>query len=430
MDTKIQNMLNSHDPAMRIEAVKALAKEATPDAMEELAYVYRTDSDESVREMARKGGIYIRKKLQEEGGSRKKAEPVVVEVSEKKQESAQKRVARAMDWHVQGMDDKAQDELRKAFADNPNLRDDKYATGLASTVTGLPDLQAFDYLTGQMEPEDIPGVKVKRKPKRGDDEDVSTGKVLVDLAIYYIVNVVIVIIGGLLALQFVTGVFDIIQAELGSEIFQNPEFGETYTYTNEAGETVTISGGELLQVQQIFSIFGSLGVIATIIYGLISGVFYVIGLLIGYAVLHVVAVYMLGGVGTYKGLIHRLTNFLTIWTVLTVLFSFAMTYLIFNPFFNALTNPSPDVASETLLNQAFQSSTASISFLSLVGFVVSILFIFWISQRIGQNYQFGTGRGCATIIVSYILGLFLMCGCYFLVFSSIISSMSNFGTGF
>jgi hypothetical protein len=57
-------------------------------------------------------------------------------------------------------------------------------------------------------------------------------------------------------------------------------------------------------------------------------------------------------------------------------------------------------------------------------FLAAIAITFFVSQRIGKNYDFGTGKGCITIIISYVLMMAFVCACG-IVFSTVFGQMMS-----
>jgi hypothetical protein len=192
----------------------------------------------------------------------------------------------AMNLHVAGDDEKAATYVERAFKANPNLKNDPYYLGLASTILGVPGEQVVDMLLGDVEYG--PKGKPKRKRKESDDE-VSTETAIIDLVIFWIVTAAILIIGTLILFQLFSNLFNGVMA--------SPEF------------TQGLSESEIAEAQQqiefALNMFLGAGLISTVIGAAINSVFSVIGLLIQYALLHFAATSILGGDGSFKGLIHR-----------------------------------------------------------------------------------------------------------------------------
>lgn len=402
IDQQLVEMLDDPNPQVRADAVKQLAKTKSQDAVRYLATVYKTDNDAEVRELARKAGLYIKKKMTEDnwtGGEattydEPDAIPDEVPVSPRAVESSKGNMDTAMNLHVSGDDDKAANFVQKAFKTNPNLKNDPYYLGMAATILGIPGDQVTHVLLGDYE-YDTSG-KPKRKRKSKDTDDVSTEKVIIDLVIFWIVITATLIIGALILFQVLSGVFD--------ELLASPEF------------TQGLSGGEIRDVEDqinlFMNVFLSAGLVSTVIYSGINGIFSVISLLIMYAFVHFSASSILSGEGTFKGLIHRLTNFFTISYVLSAIVGYFMVYQLFTGMAN-YTGEDPSLA--------IMQSISTISGLATLAYIV---WLFILGYLIGKNYKFGTGKGCMSVIISWVLLAAISCACGF-VFSAVAGQMMN-----
>ena len=65
IDDQLIDMLISDNVAERKQAVKKLAQSKNREALPYLADVFQNDEDAEVRELARKGGIYIKRNVPE-----------------------------------------------------------------------------------------------------------------------------------------------------------------------------------------------------------------------------------------------------------------------------------------------------------------------------------------------------------------------------
>lgn len=399
IDQQLIDMLDDPNPQVRSNAVKELAKTKSQEAVQYLAAIYKTDSDPEVRELARKGGLYIKKKMTEEkwtGGDPDpdavvdEPEPVEeIEVSARAVESSKGNMDTAMNLHVAGDDEKAATYVERAFTTNPNLKNDPYYLGLAATILGVPGNQVADLLLGDIEYG--PKGKPKRKRKVSED-DVSTEKVIIDLVIFWIVTAAILIIGTLILFQLFSNLFD--------GVMSSPEFTEGMSAAEiaEAEDQIAIA----------LNVFLGAGLITTVVWSAVYSVFMVIGLLLQYALFHFSATSILGGDGTFKGLIHRLTNFYTITYAAYFIFIYFMTFQFVNQF--ALTPDDPEAAFRIM------------NMMSSGLFLAFLVWVFFLSKRIGSNYEFGTGKGCITIIISYVLMMAFVCACS-VVFSTVMGQM-------
>lgn len=402
IDQQLINMIDDPDPQVRTQAVKQLAKTKSQEAVQYLAAMYKTDSDPEIRELARKAGLYIKKKQREEqwtGGDgdpdaydEPEDMPEEINVSPRAVESSKGLMDSAMNLHVAGDDDKAGEYVEKAFLTNPNLQHDSYYLGLASTVLGIPGEQVVEVLLGDVEYTSSGKAKRKRKLKPGEDE-ITTEKVIIDLVIFWVVMAAILIIGTLIQFQLFSSMFE--------GLLNSPEL----TAGLSAEEIAEAQG----QIGMFLNVFLGAGLVTTVIWSAISSVFSVIFLLIQYALFHFTATTILGGDGSFKGLIHRVTNFYTISYAIYAIVAYFILFLVVDSL-------------AVLMEDGTTKGGGILSTLYLISFVSSFVWIYLLSKRIGANYDFGAGKGCLTMIISYILVFAFMCACSF-AFSAAIGQM-------
>lgn len=161
-DDQLLDELESSSVEVRKQAVKRLAQTKDRAALAYLADVYRNDPDPDVRELARKGGLYIKKHAVEdvappvpslydddddEPDVRDAAPlPSEIYVSQGQIEKAEGFVKQALDMHMRGDNERATSLLSRALKANPRLVHDAYTLSLAATVTGLPGPTAMQML--------------------------------------------------------------------------------------------------------------------------------------------------------------------------------------------------------------------------------------------------------------------------------------------
>ncbi len=404
IDQQIIDMLDDPDSQVRTNAVKQLARMKNQEAVQYLAAVYKTDNDPEVRELARKAGLYIKKKMAEEqwtGGdeieedeSDSEPESETYDVSPRAVESSKGLMDSAMNAHVSGDDDRAAEFVEKAFLANPNLQYEDYYLSMAATILGVQGEQVAPMLLSDVE---FKGGKAKRKRKvKEGEEDVTTEKVIIDLLIFWVVLAAIFVIGTLIQFQLLSSVMDAVVA--------SPEFSAELS-PSEAAEAEE-------QIALFMNLFLGAGLVATIIYSLIGSLFTVIMLLVQYAFIHFSATSILSGDGTFKGLIHKLTNFFTVSYAVYAIVMYGMIFLVFQEAATMMSDP-----------EAMSSGLDGLlSILSFVSFVVTIGWLYWLGRLIGSNYEFGTTKGCVSVIISYILMFAIACACSF-AFSAVIGNM-------
>lgn len=405
IDQQLINMLDDPNPQVREKAVKQLAKTQSQEAVQYLAVVYKTDGDPDIRELARKAGLYIKKKMTEEKWTGGEGDPNAMDdssvdssdeinVSQRAVEASIGQMETAMNLHVAGDDDKASEFVEKAFMANPNLQNDSYYLGMAATILGMRGEDVPQFLLGDVEFDSKGKAKRKRKPKV-EERGVTTEKVIIDLTIFWIVMATILIVGAIVFFQWLSGLF--------GEILNSPEFQNQVASAQDVDFEAN--------VRAFIDVFINVGLISSIIYSLIASVFSVIGLLIQFAFYHFAAAKILGGNGTFKGLIHRLTNFHTLTYALYAVASYLMLYWMIN----TVISLPPDASGNEL--------DSGISAISGLSSLFSIAWTFYLSRLIGKNYDFGTGKGCLSIIISSILMSVVMCACIFIFYSTVLSAI-------
>jgi HEAT repeats len=387
IDQQLINMLDDPNPQVRASAVKQLAKTQSQEAVRYLATIYKTDDNPEVRELARKAGLYIKKKMNEGNWTGGDADPNATEqapsdevnVSPRAVESAIGQMESAMNLHVAGEDEKAAKFVEKAFMANPNLKNDSYYLGMAATILGLPGDEVANFLLADVEFDAKGKAKRKRKPKaKNVESEVSTETAIIDLVIYFIVIATLVAVGMLILISLFDSAIQIAMTE-------SPEFAAVMR-----GEGLTDPS------QQIFidlvNGFVQGGFVISVVSGIAMGIYSVIVLVVQLGCMHIVATMLLGGEGTFKQLIHKMTGVITAFTVAYVLIFMLMIYVMFN-----------GVVNENL--NAFNTVNVLNSLMSLG----SLGYLIWFVMALGKVYNYSTGAGCGTIIIGLILfGIVMM----------------------
>ncbi len=161
IDPHIIKLLQSGDIEKRKKAVMALAQTKDSEALPYLAQVYQSDKSGEVRQLAYKGGIYIKRQIEQavtvvEEESYDDDDynrpfydaPLLseIKVSAGDEKRAAGYIDQAMDWNIRGDNEKSAELINRALQINPHLMDDSYTVSLASTVTGLDGQAAIDLL--------------------------------------------------------------------------------------------------------------------------------------------------------------------------------------------------------------------------------------------------------------------------------------------
>jgi hypothetical protein len=416
VDSQLLRMLGSKDAAERKKAITALARSQDRAALPHLAKVFRSDPDAELRELARKAGVYINKKaapppskpktspfysggtvpaddlddgpgvsdepvysrrdtgytsipggydslddadddlLDDEamaGGDTGRKTADTTRVSPGAEARSRELLEMAMSFHTRGEQAKVIKALTEAFKKNPKLVNDNYALNAASSMTGLPRSQVGAALM------DGSLLRAARK-SAGSSDDPTWGDAAVDLGIYWFVSLGLFIVGFMAMMAIFQALFNNL-----------PD--------------ITPQDRALLQ-QQLTLAFGAQTIPLFLLQALLQATIALISLLVLYFVWHLVAQWMLGGDGTMPRLIRKATLLLAFYGPLSAVVLIGL-FLV----------------GSLLLSAGGMSFESYNSWLIIATLVVSIGGLLLISQRIGAAYRFGIGRGCATMIISYIL---------------------------
>lgn len=418
-DPRLYDMLKNPDAAKRKAAIQALARSKDTEAIAYLERVADNDSDASIRDIAEKAIVYINRNNPDNStppqlepkrqtstgsvtpfvGSSASSSPIsnplddygdsnsggFMRVSAADEERARRLLGTALDANMRGQNAKATKAVIDAFKVNPNLKDDAYARGVASTATGLHAAEAvvkvmdgsaielFEPKKGKAKRDggavvgDLP-VRDKDGRAAGEETEVGFGSAMLDLFIYGLVNAVVVG-GGLLLLFYV--ILDTLPASLLME---------------PVGPGVPLTFGDML------TWFTSAGVAIVLLYSALYGVFNMIALFIQAVVVHWAATSFMKGEGTLAELLHRFSVFYTILVPISLILPFVGGFI--GGFFS------------TSSQQAFESGQN-------IGNVVTIglaIYTIWGSSvRVGKTYKFGTGNGCLSLLLGTVALAFLCC---------------------
>jgi hypothetical protein len=393
--------LRSPDPEVRRQAIIAIGRQKDPAALAPLADVYRNDPDPGLRELAYKAGRYIRN-----SGADAASEPAptptpaftaappretsytppVYQVSPMAVERARGYFDHAVDAQVRGDDLKAIDLMGKALETNPDIRNDTMFINMAMDLTGMGSGAAIATLSdpGQrmaliQQRSGLVGTPRRSVDKYAPREEATWGGALIDLSIYGLVNGAVVFVSLIVAGEFISMMIRTMMLNAPSGLSgSNIEF------------LANFDGRQL-------------GLPLAGLYGLLYGVLATIGLLIAQGAVHIVATSVMGGEGTLAGLIRKTTLYYTAVVAISLIVNLIVSVLSSNT-----------------------TQAESLVFLQGIPSFVTFGLTFWAGKLTGDAYLFGTARGCASILLGYLLiGLAFAC-CIFtlsLAFSQALQGM-------
>lgn len=384
MRKEIIALLKSSDPKDRAKGIKQLAVSNDPDAMKILGAVYKKETHPGVKKLATQVAQDIKSREGNPVASNTKRDP----------KQAKIYLERSMDALINLKNDDAWKWAQEAFLANPDYAEDDYAVGLASEITGVDKSIAVETLMRNSTSPTLE--KAKRSTRKNSDvEHVSWGKALTGVGIYS------VLVGITFYLPFLL---------LGRFITFFTDFGTTASELAEIGITPDQLSGSL----------GMIGIITAISAVIATA----IGVLIQYGMVHVSATMILGGNGYLTNLLYNLRIPLITQFLVQVAIFGIMIFLIVSSFpSNPQVWESAQITGDYSAFEDNGETTAILNAMNGLNSLVSLGFTVWICMVIGKTYDFSGIKGCLSIIISSILMAVVMCGCYFTIITSVISTV-------
>lgn len=388
--------LRDFDPAVRKEAIVALANSRDKRVLKPLKWVYENDDDPELRDLALRAAKYIRKKAEttptpppepeadeqrgglymgmsgddlygdsygDSGGSGRAQErqrfsfdddyygeqqpsaspPPRQHITDADRKFAHGAIQRALDLKIRGNHVKAKELVTQAFERNPELRHDTIATGLAADLFGMrePEVVAMLLDAGRRDrAKQQARAELRRAEAAATTDDFYNA--VFWLIVYFILTFLPVVVGWALL----------------------------DTAFEEAANDPTLTQDQL----EIIEAFQTIGTITVVLLGVGLGVFQTFYQMVYVYSIHLVARFMFIGRGTYLGLLSKITQ-ISIAALLLSYSSFAGSFI--------------DPALGTALSCAV--------FFALLGV------LYWIIHTISRHYDIGAVSGCMTVILSTIL---------------------------
>jgi hypothetical protein len=390
--------LRDFDPAVRKEAIVALANSRDKRVLKPLKWVYENDDDPELRNLALRAAKFIRKKTDDDdtttstqndpygaryasdrdvdddsapswivddaprttddspryrfsddfygdqpAGAGTSAGSSAPRVSEADRKFARGNIERAMELKIRGNYLKAQTLVTQAFERDPNLQHDSMAVGLAADLFEMREAEVIRMLTDSAQRNRVKqnAMAQQRKAQAQTTTD-EFYNALFWLIIYFILTFLPVVAGwALLDTAF-------------EEAANDP--------------TLTADQAELFDtLQQVATVTIILLAVALAMFQTFYQMVYV------YSV-HLVAKFFFLGRGTYLGMLTKLTQ-ISIVTLLVSYGSFA----------------------SSAIDPVLSTVVSCGAFLYILGV------LFWIVQTISKHYDVGALSGCMTVIISTIL---------------------------
>lgn len=369
-DQDTLTQLEHKNPKERKAAIHKLAKTQDPAALHWLKRVHEHDPDPEVRELARQAGVYIRKHgtavtwdsnlTQEWASANSKATQTASAVKSKNTSASQEDlewaetyVRQALDRHLRGDDSFAYKFMLKALHRYPSLADDPEIRQIAARITDKPEDKAIDFL---LDWEKRAEQAAKRQRWIPDD---SYRGVLVHLAIYWIVNIAVLLFGfWIVASLTVYGL-----------VAKSPNWQQT----------VAANSDMLLDPLAALVSVAATGIAVSALfpYALQFSIMSLISLIIIYFAIHMMSMLILHGEGTIPRLVRCLTPWMAVLYPLFIVIAVGV----------------------LLLSYAYPEATSLIGFIPVIYLFTAM---FGVSSRISYAYRYDMGRGCIAMLLSYI----------------------------
>ncbi len=290
----------------------------------------------------------------------------------------------ALSLNIDGDNARAMKNLTRALGLDPRLVKDTYFNSVATAVTQLDGDAAVQMIVDRGERQQFTQKATQNQKKRRVERhmDEAQQSTWTDFWFEWILYALIVIIGPILA--------TLVTSESANNLIK--------TFAQPNGELPP-------DLQQMQTLVAGMSEASLLPIGIISGLSGVLSLLLQTLLIHVIATRLLGGVGTWRHLIHVLLGFYNKWFPIL----FFLLYITIAAFFISLGSPI---------------------ILCLV-FVLVILALYIsgkTSGKVGDAYDFGGAMGCISLVLSSLVIILLNVAISFMlaqVFSLALPAVSS-----
>ena len=286
----------------------------------------------------------------------------------------------AMAMSMNGDNARALKDLTSALGLDPNLINDGFFNNVASVVTGLEGDAATQVIIDQTERKRFTANATQsQKEKRVEQHlNIAEGATWGDVWFEVILYTIIVILGPIFAA--------LVTVEMSRNLLNNfPE----------------VSGNLPAPFQNAEMIATAFSVSSLLPIGIVSGVSGVLSLLLQTAIIHYAAK-LFGGIGTWRHLVRLMIGFYNKWLPLLFLLLYITTAV------------------------AFVSLLSPIVLCFVLALVILTLYVSSkTASKIGEAYDFGTAKGCLSLMVSLVVIGIINGGIYYLLLQSLGWVLSN-----
>ena len=277
----------------------------------------------------------------------------------------------ALTLNMEGDNARAMKNLTRALGLDPRLTKDTYFNSVATAVTHLDGDEAVQMIVDRGERQRFTqdatlNQKNRRIERHMDEAQQSTWT---DFWFEWIIYALIVIIGPILA--------TLVMSESASNLIK--------TFAQPNGELPA-------ELQQMQTMIAGLTETSLLPIGIISGISGVLSLLLQTVIIHLIAVGLLHGFGTWVHLVHVLLGFYNKWFPIL----FFILYITIAAYFISLGSPI-------------------ILCLVIVLVILSLYISSKTSGKIGEAYDFGGAMGCASLVLSSFVIILINAGLGFIL---------------
>ncbi len=277
----------------------------------------------------------------------------------------------ALTLNMDGDNARAMKNLTRALGLDPRLVKDTYFNSIATAVTHLDGDEAVQMIVDRGERQRFTqdatlNQKNRRIERHMDEAQQSTWT---DFWFEWVIYALIVIIGPILA--------TLVMSESASNLIK--------TFAQPNGELPA-------ELQQMQTMIAGLTEASLLPIGIISGISGVLSLLLQTVIIHLIAVGVLRGFGTWRHLIHVLLGFYNKWFPIL----FFILYITIAAYFVSLGSPI-------------------ILCLVIVLVILALYISSKTSGKIGEAYDFGGAMGCVSLMLSSLVIILINAGLGFIL---------------
>lgn len=369
VDKKLLRQLKDKDPLVRRKAIIALADCRDTAALNALEDAARTDPDTKLRSLAGRAQQHLSDQLAPAESSDRPASsapPAKRQVSEKDVARGKAMLEEALSYYIANDNAKATKSLTKAVTINPMLKEDSYFLSMAGNILNVPQDEALHVLfDGAKVNEYISSSKKAQVQKKKNNhysktDEMPWSAVWFDLGVFTAVTIVITFLLPMVFVQMIGRTIEY-QLSLSAE--------------DLAQESLVISG----EIGDFFNAVNMVGLPIFLVVALAAGASTAVSMLLQGGVIHLIATRLLHGTGTIRYMLCQILPYYSMTSlVLFVWLCIAMGII------------------------AMGAGVIGLICLAPMA-LASLVILFKVAGKIGAAYDFGSAKGCLSLVGSSLL---------------------------